>query len=120
VPTVPPLAETSATPPVAKGAGAHLADSPVAKVDAPKVTSSPQEAIASAVRDCAAARARPSDVRVTVTSHLRLSVSRDGVVESAQFSPPLQPEIQSCAAQVIYKTKLEQRGVVTIPIEYSY
>ena len=82
-----------------------------------------REAIAEAVRDCAALRGRArgaDDVHVTVSSTLRLRVSAAGAVESAQFTPPLSPGIQSCAAQAIYKTKLDQTGLVTIPIEFSY
>jgi|GEM_PF-1008647 len=90
------------------------------KPDAPKAARPPREAITSAVRECAASRSRSGDVLVTVNSDLRLRVSAEGVVESAQFSPPLLPEVQSCAAQVIYKTKLEETGIVTIPIEFSY
>jgi hypothetical protein len=59
-------------------------------------------------------------VHVTVTSDLRLRVSAAGAVESAQFVPPLLPDVQSCAAQVIYKIRLEEPGLVTIPIEFSY
>ena len=92
-----------------------------AKPDAPKGAVAPaREAISAAVRECAASRSRSGDVHVTVSSNLRLRVSAAGVVESAQFSPPLLPDIQSCAAQVIYKTKLDESGVVTIPIEFSY
>jgi ferric-dicitrate binding protein FerR (iron transport regulator) len=80
----------------------------------------PREAIAIAVRDCASGRSRPGDVRVTVTSSLKLQVGAGGVVESAQFVPPLLPEIQSCAAPAIYRAKLEEPGLVTIPIEFSY
>ena len=82
-----------------------------------------REAIAEAVRDCAAlgGRARGADdVHVTVNSTLRLRVSAAGAVESAQFTPPLSPDIQSCAAKAIYKTKLDETGLVTIPIEFSY
>ena len=88
--------------------------------DAPKRVLSARDAISAAVRQCAASQSRSGDVHVTVNSDLRLRVSAAGVVESAQFSPPLLPEIQSCAAQVIYKTKLEETGTVTIPIEFSY
>jgi hypothetical protein len=77
-----------------------------------------------AVRDCATGRRHSSGaVNVTVTSTLSLRVSREGEVESAQFSPPLLPEIQTCAAQAIYKTRLptdDETGAVTIPIEFSY
>jgi hypothetical protein len=86
-----------------------------------KASTPPRDAIAAAVRDCAVARSRSGgDVtHVTVSSTLKLRVT-NGVVESAQFSPPLPPEIQSCAAQVIYKTKLDETGLVTIPIEFSF
>jgi hypothetical protein len=81
---------------------------------------SARDTIAAAVRDCAAARGRSGEVRVTVTSNLNLQVSETGEVESARFSPPLLPEIQTCAAQTIYHTKLDETGLVTIPIAYAY
>lgn len=79
-------------------------------------------AIAAAVRDCAAARSRPDNVRVTVTSSLKLRIAAGGGVETAQFDPPLLPEIQACAATEIYKQRLEDSagGTVTIPIDFSY
>lgn len=82
----------------------------------------PREAIAAAVRACAAQRSRPENVRVTVSSTLRLKVSRGGDVETAQFDPPLLPEIQACAATSIYKAKLEPSAGsdVTIPLDFSY
>jgi hypothetical protein len=80
-----------------------------------------REAIAAAVRECAAARSRPDNVRVSVTSSLRLKVAKGGEVETAQFDPPLLPEIQACAATAIYKAKLEAGGGnVTIPIDFAY
>jgi hypothetical protein len=93
---------------------------PAAKVDAPKTALPARDAIAAAVRECATSRSRPGDVHVTVSSSLKLRVSSAGAVESAQFSPPLLPEVQSCAAESIYKTRLDEPGVVTIPIEFSY
>ena len=81
----------------------------------------PRDAIVAAIRECAgnAGRERTNEVRVTVTSDLQLQVDPGGTVTSAQFTPPLLPEIQTCAASTIYKTTLEP-GVVTIPIEFSY
>ena len=81
-----------------------------------------REVIAAAVRDCAAARSRPDNVRVTVTSSLKLKISAGGAVDVAQFDPPLLPEIQTCAATAIYKAKLEDAagGTVTIPIAFTY
>ena len=94
---------------------------PVTKVDA-KPSLPAREAIAAAVRDCAAARSRPENVRVTVTSSLKLKIAAGGDVETAQFDPPLLPEIQTCAAAAIYKAKLEDSagGAVSIPINFSY
>lgn len=82
----------------------------------------PREAIAAAVRACAAQRSRPGNVRVTVSSSLELKVAGAGTVETARFVPPLLPEIQSCAAAAIYKAKLEDPAgtTVTIPIDFSY
>jgi hypothetical protein len=81
-----------------------------------------REAIAAAVRACAAQRNRPENVRVTVSSSLKLKIASGGDVETAQFDPPLLPEIQVCAANAIYKAKLEDAagGSVTIPIDFSY
>ena len=95
---------------------------PVAKANPGKSALSPREAIALAVRDCAAARRRPENVRVTVTSSLRLKIAAGGDVETAQFDPPLLPEIQTCAAAAIYKAKIEESagGSVTIPIDFTY
>jgi hypothetical protein len=82
----------------------------------------PREAIAAAVRACAAARSRPENVRVTVTSSLKLKIAAGGAVETAQFDPPLLPSIQTCAATAIYKAKLEDAAgtIVAIPINFSY
>lgn len=128
----PPAPRHASTPPASRTtAGTAVAaaprpersepnNAPRAKVETRKRGLSPRETIALAVRECAAAHTRSTEVRVTVTSNLRLHVSPTGTVETAQFSPPLQPEIQSCAAEVIYRTKLDETGTVTVPIEYSY
>lgn len=79
-----------------------------------------RDAVAAAVRECAAGKSRAADVRVTVTSSLHLKVRANGEIESAQFEPPLMPEIQSCAAAAIYKLKLDETGSVSVPIEFSY
>jgi hypothetical protein len=81
----------------------------------------PREEIAKAVRACAAAKNRASEVKVTVTSTLKLKVSATGEVQTAQFDPPLMPDVQACAATAIYKTQFGQEtGLVTVPIEFSY
>jgi hypothetical protein len=113
------LASPAPTVP-AKEANPRSEDVSAVKRDPPKVPVHAREAISAAVRQCAIARGRSGDVHVTVSSSLRLRVSAKGVVESAQFSPPLLPDVQSCAAEAIYKTKLEETGLVTIPIQFSY
>lgn len=81
----------------------------------------PREEIAKAVRACAAAKDRPGEVKVTVTSTLKLKVSANGEVQTAQFDPPLVQDVQSCAAAAIYKTRFDtETGLVTVPIEFSY
>ena len=117
-PAMPPpaMAPPASPPGSAKGITPRSPAAP--RSEPPPATA--REAISRAVRDCAAARGRSGDVHVTVTSNLNLRVSPAGEVESAQFSPPLLPEIQTCAAQTIYRTKLEETGAISIPIEYSY
>ena len=122
-----------ATPPVALATVPRPASEPraaidpsrnaaPAKADPARPVLPPRAAIAEAVRDCAAQRSRPQNVRVTVSSSLTLHIATGGDVETAQFDPPLLPEIQSCAATAIYKAKLaESAGTsVVIPIDFSY
>lgn len=114
---VPPALVPGPTAPAKGGVSSTVAPKPDTQ-KAPLLP--PREAIAASVRACAHAHSRPGDVHVVLTSHLNLRVSSSGVIESAQFNPPLSPEIQACAAESIYKLKLEETGLVTIPIEYSY
>lgn len=127
-----PRSETASPPPelrehepVAASVGAKAAvatsdSEPAPKAVSPKTSPSARERISAAVRECATGISRSGEVQVTVSSKLHLRVSASGDVESAQFSPPLLPEVQACAARVIYKTKLEETGLVTVPIEFSY
>lgn len=117
----PPPAPTA----VATAVPAHAARAPGARDPLPAAkqeprSPSPRDAIASAVRACAVAQSRSGDVLVTVNTTLGLRVTSAGVVESAQFSPPLLPDVQTCAAKAIYATKLDETGLVSIPIEFSY
>jgi hypothetical protein len=116
--TMPPPALVAPAPSLASAKGITPREPTAARSESPPATA--REAISRAVRDCAAARGQSGEVHVTVTSNLSLRVSASGEVESAQFAPPLLPEIQTCAAQTIYRTKLEETGSLTIPIEYSY
>jgi hypothetical protein len=75
---------------------------------------SPEETIGAAVRACAVGRL--SEITVAANSTLKLDVKDDGFVKLATFDPPLQPEIQSCAATTIYKTRFTTPGEHKIPI----
>ncbi len=118
----------TATPPIAQAAApkheappAHEAPRPPANVEA-NGPPPPRDAIAAAIRACAAAHNRPSEVHGSVTSTLKLKVAASGEVQSAVFDPPLQPEIQTCSAPSIYKTKFESgdTGLVTVPVEFTF
>lgn len=123
---VEPSTAPLATVPRPAAGGARAAVDPSRAATAAKPDSKPalppREAIATAVRGCAAGRGRPGDVRVSVSSSLRLKIAAGGEVETAQFDPPLLPEIQTCAAAEIYKAKITDSagGTVTIPIDFSY
>lgn len=96
---------------------------PAPEVEAPKVVIAPRDAIINAVRECATKHApstHASEVRVSVTSSLELTVGADGMPTLAKFTPPLQAEVQTCAAETIYKTKLDETGKVNVPISFSY
>ena len=81
----------------------------------------PEKTIIDAIRSCARANAsaHPDDVVITVTSKLELRVGAAGSVESARFVPPLNPEVQSCASSVIYKTHFAEPGPITIPLDFQ-
>lgn len=119
-------AAAAATP--AEPESTPAAASPHAKHDPPKASSatprpSARDAIAAAVRACAAARKpAPGDVHGTVSSRLELKVGPSGEVQAAVFDPPLMPEIQSCAAETIYKTRFadDETGSVVVPIEFRF
>ncbi|MBX3229586.1 MAG: FecR domain-containing protein [Labilithrix sp.] len=100
---------------------------PSAKVDAPKPPAKvpARDAIIAAVRQCAGSHAKSSGaVRVTVTSELTLTLAPTGEVKLAKFSPPLPPEVQTCAAATIYKTRVDEHtaasGTLSVPLEFSY
>jgi hypothetical protein len=94
------------------------------KIDPPKPAVPPKDAILSAVRECAVKHAAPGAVRVTVTSDLSLTLNADGSVKLAQFTPPLPPDVQTCATETIYKQTFESSSasadLVHVPIEFSY
>jgi len=70
-------------------------------------------AISDAISSCAMDKLRNSpqqgvnEVNVSVVSTLNLRVGDDGYVQAARFEPPLDPEVQKCAATTIYKVHFD-------------
>lgn len=120
-PSAPPAAtpETPPTPTSPTAAGAAPAPPGAASVEAAP-RAEPIESVAAAVKACAAARARKSDVKVTLTTKVKLEVRADGSVASARFEPPLMPALQQCAAEAIYRSRLPKTGDVQVSVEYTY
>jgi hypothetical protein len=69
-----------------------------------------EDTVAAAVRSCVANAPHSSEVTVTVSSSLELTVGDDGFVSKARFNPPLAPEVQSCASASIFKTRFAKAG----------
>jgi len=63
-----------------------------------------------------AERLHAEDLTVVVSTTLYLRVHEDGMVRSAHFDPPVAPDVNTCAAQSIYKTRFPRAGELTIPI----
>jgi hypothetical protein len=91
----------------------------VAAPSSPRVDA--RTAINEAVASCTQEklRAKPGQVIVTVASTLSLRVGDDGYVQAARFEPPLDPEVQKCAASTIYKVHFTEPGSVMMPISLS-
>lgn len=88
---------------------------------APVTPADPRERIMAAVKQCMRAHGAPvgsaQGVTVSVQSTLELQLRGDGMVQSARFNPPLQPEVQACAAEVIYQVRFESGGArVQLPL----
>jgi ferric-dicitrate binding protein FerR (iron transport regulator) len=75
--------------------------------------------VASAVRHCMSTHPRPPDVSVAVSTTLHLWVNAQGNVRSARFEPPVAPDVNTCAAEVIYRTRFAKHGSVNIRVDYK-
>ena len=103
------------------GVGARAERHPTASAPGPSPAMPPadpnaQDTVANAVRACMAERLHAEDVTVVVSTTLFLRVHDDGMVRSAHFDPPVAPDVNTCAAQSIYKTRFAHPGDLTIPI----
>lgn len=125
-PSTPPRATTPQAPPSAQMAAAQPStpapvSSPVPTPAPPtEVDPDPEHTIIEQVRTCARKHVEHADgIVITVSSRLELRVGDSGMVTSAVFNPPLSPEVQSCAASVIYGTRFGQPGAVSIGIDVT-
>jgi hypothetical protein len=75
--------------------------------------------VARAVRACIAGHPRPDGMTVVVSTTLHLWLGEDGSVRSARFDPPVAPDVNSCAAEAIYRTRFTKRGGVKIRVDFS-
>ncbi len=75
--------------------------------------------LAAAVRACLASR--PSSENVTVEVHTTLHVELDdaGNARSARFEPPVAPDVNTCAAAVIYRTRWPHGGSAEVSVDFK-
>ena len=102
----------STTPPQPAPAQPPTVSPPQPDPNAPSV-------IASAVRSCMAARWSPDNVTVVVTTTLHLDLDADGNVRAARFEPPVAPDVNTCAAPVIYRTRFTHDGSADVPVDFK-
>jgi ferric-dicitrate binding protein FerR (iron transport regulator) len=118
--TAPRAAVPAAADSVAE-AVAPAATVPVGAVSAEAVvpTADPETAIANAVRACMAARPLPDTMKIVVSTTLLVELADDGSVRAAQFTPPVAPDVNGCAAAAIYKTRFTHGGKAVIRVDFT-
>ena len=127
-----PVAAKAATPPsevsavgvpnltAAPPAAPVPAETPVAPAAAPRSNVSPEQAISEAIQACSASvPGSAGQVKLTIASSLELHVAPNGTVSLAKFDPPLPPDVQTCAARAIYKTRFSKGGILKLPVEIT-
>jgi hypothetical protein len=86
---------------------------------APAVDPAAPATVAAAVRACMPARTSPENVTVVVKTLLHLDLDAEGNVQHARFDPPVAPEVNACAAAVIYRTRFAHGGGADVPIDFT-
>jgi hypothetical protein len=112
---------------IAGGAGAALpapeaTSTAAASVTAsakPAASASPEESLALAVRACMSTRPHADNVTVVVSTTLHLELADDGSVRAARFEPPVAPDVNTCAAQAIYRARFTHGGAATIAVDFT-
>jgi hypothetical protein len=85
----------------------------------PTIEPNADDIVASAVRACMAERLHADGVSVVVSTTLHLQLNDDGSVHSGRFEPPVAPDVNTCAAQSIYKTRFTHGGAAIIPVSFK-
>jgi ferric-dicitrate binding protein FerR (iron transport regulator) len=80
---------------------------------------SPEQSISGAVRACMAERPSSENVKIVVSTTLHLELGDDGAVRAARFDPPVAPDVNGCAAPLIYRTHFSHGGTATIDIDFQ-
>jgi hypothetical protein len=108
------------TPPTVAGAvrpePSHVTSVAPSASGGPATGPSAEALLTAAVRTCMADRLHADDVTVVVTTTLYLQLRDDGSVRSARFDPPVAPDVNSCAAQSIYKARFAHGGDMAIRV----
>ncbi|HEX3772622.1 MAG TPA: FecR domain-containing protein [Polyangiaceae bacterium] len=84
-----------------------------------KPEGSPEESLAQAVRACMSTRPHADNVTVVVSTTLHLDLADDGSVRAARFEPPVAPDVNTCAAQAIYRARFAHGGAATITVDFT-
>lgn len=79
----------------------------------------PASVLASAVRSCVAAHPSPENVTVVVNTTLHLDLDADGNVHAARFEPPVAPDVNTCSAPIIYRTRFAHGGSADVAISVT-
>jgi hypothetical protein len=106
-PTAPVVRPTPPAPP------AGAAPSPSVPAADPNAAAT----LAAAVRACVMAHPSPENVTVVVNTTLHVDLDADGNVRAARFEPPVAPDVNTCAAPVIYRTRFAHDGSADVPVD---
>ncbi|MGA2449747.1 MAG: hypothetical protein ABTD50_13775 [Polyangiaceae bacterium] len=90
---------------------------PPATASAEPLTTS--ASLATAIRNCLKEQPHADNVTVAFESTLCLQVGDDGTVRSARFDPPVAPDVNACAAPLIYSAHFDGGGAMTVPIDFK-
>jgi hypothetical protein len=118
-PAPPRPAEPRSSSPVASPYAPNAAASPVARPAPPAAAPGPASAAAAPAADPGAAATLSAAVRSVVMTTLHVDLDADGNVRAARFDPPVAPDVNTCAAAAIYRTRFTHDGSADVPVEVT-